>query len=168
MSENGKPVVRQEEPPPRTGPRAEIKRLGPKETMLICVLSPRIWGFIVHWNEMEGRRGRTEPCIGELETCEGCKAKLPKKWLGYIFVVAQGRGPCFVELTPEAARLMRESLGTGETLRGVRGYLRRTEAKNGRLKWERSEYTENAERLPPDQDPLPLLQWLWSYQRQGK
>jgi len=167
MSERKALPRRQDDPPPRTGPRIDVKRVVGGQSTTICILSSRIQGFIVHWDVAAGRKGRSGPCLQDESACQGCKTGLAKKWLGYLCVISSMWGRCFIELTPEAARQITDQAGGNGDLRGVRGRLYRTSANNGRLRFEVSEFRESSEKLPKDEDVSPVLEWLWNWQRKA-
>ena len=156
---------RQDEPPPRSGPRTEVVRLTGADKLYCTILSKGMWGVMVHWDKHRGKKGRTFPCIENDDTCKGCAVNMSKKWLGYLCIQAPGRGVCFVELTPECARLLNEQTAERATLRCAQAKFWRTNANNGRLKVEILHPDAKGENLPPEMDPEPILRWLWAWQQ---
>jgi hypothetical protein len=148
--------------PPRQGPKIEVHRIKGSERLLVCILSPKIWSFLIHWDDLHRR---SSPCHEDVTQCEGHKNGLPVKYRGYVWVSSQTRGLCFVELTQEAANTLQEITAGRDSLRGFHCYICRTPAKNGRMRIEESAGYSDPATIPPDKDPLPTLEFLWTWGR---
>lgn len=103
---------------PEPGPEKDVVRLTKQQEMRVGILSEGIRGVYVHWNAGRGLRGRSEPCLKE--RCTGCRAKLPRRWKGYLYVIDEkGKETFFLEITTEAAKKLRGLFEECETLRGM-------------------------------------------------
>jgi len=161
---NGKEkVLRQNRVPERGGPRVDVVRLKGGECLTFCILSPSFWGFVIHWDE---RKRRSAACCEKRENCEGCRNELPQKWRGYLCVISQNKGKVFLEFTKEAANRLLDLVGDGESLRGLHFFLERTRSDNGRLRPRLLSTREDPDKLPADEDPEPILRFLWDWRRQ--
>lgn len=154
-------------PVPEPGPRHTVVQLKAGDVLHCVMLSPSIWGVGTHWNENIGKKGRSERCTGNSDTCNGCALKLPCRWKGYLYVHCFKRGrPVFVELTPFTAKTITMQAKANEPLRGQRLTLKRGEGGDKtRLDVMVEEYHGNKATLPEDLDPEPILEILWNWRR---
>jgi len=80
------------------------------------ILGREILGVITHWMD-----SRTLPCMKVLGHCEGCSAGLPKRWKGYLAILAPGEGRfAILEITEEARRSCEALRDQERNLRGER------------------------------------------------
>jgi hypothetical protein len=149
----GKPV------PARSRNDHWVERVRPGERLHLVILSQAVFGMEAHWNG-----ARTIECTGEPERCPGCVKSLPIRWKGGAHVYDLSRKESyFVELTPRSVRLLLATLQPGDSLRGVKIDLFRSgPARNSRLVCELKGRAGEVKRLPYEQDPGPIMKWLWS------
>lgn len=149
----GKPI------PPQSRRTHWVERVRPGDVLRGCILSSVVWGVDAHWS---GRR--TIKCTENPESCPGCIGKMPIRWRGGIHVYDYARREkFFVELTPRAARHLEQALPADEPLRGTKIELRRSgTSPKGRLVCQVLGREYGIDRMPPAEDPKPVLEFLWS------
>ena len=146
--------------PPRI-PRVQwVERVKPGAKYHVVILSEAIWGLEAHWSG-----SRTIPCTGTPEECPGCVARNPKRWRGGVHVYDLARKESyFVELTPGAARKLMAVASDSMPVRGLQIDIYRSgSAVNGRLMLDVVKRLNDVKKLPAEQDPGPVLRWLWQH-----
>lgn len=83
-----------------------------RHALIVC---EEFLGVKTHWIEK-----RTTGCLGAEEGCEGCRAKKPSRWKGYMGVLNLAGGKLWLaEFTPRAYGDVAQALaGGGKGLRG--------------------------------------------------
>jgi hypothetical protein len=154
------PIRRRTEVPKRQKPPGEIIRLaGGKSVSAIC-LSPKFWGYDIHF-DTDARRSYA--CLEDAALCKGCRCLEPVKSKYYLCVSCQIPGVNWIEFTEVAARTFMEQAGERSSYRGLNFTLTRTASSRGRLNVVVNPYLErDGNTLPSDQDPEVLLRWLWN------
>lgn len=149
--------LNRDDTPPKKEGELWIERMKGATSKSIVILSPAIWGVWTHWN---GKR--SQPCWKDKSRCPGCIAKHPSRWKGYLHVLDyMRRNQIFLELTPTAARSLKDQVGTGVAMRGVRVTIRRTTSNLGRLLVAVEEAMAFMHNLPNAVDPLKTLLDIW-------
>jgi len=81
-----------------TGPPIKLIKVRPNNTVRGFFLSDQVNGVSTHW-----MGGRTKPCIGAGNGCEGCKIGLPIRAKGYIAVAVDSTAKIWLlEITEKA------------------------------------------------------------------
>lgn len=148
--------------PPSLGRIINILRIGDKETKTLVVLSTSLYGCYTHWT-FTPPKGRTVRCASDRRKCAACKKELPRKWLGFLCVTgANGKGVCFLELTPYAAELFLDQVKDRVDCRGMIIVVHRERASNRSplIVTHAGEY-QGEEPLPAAADPENTLRRLW-------
>lgn len=129
-----------------------------------AIYSPQLWQVWTHYT------GRTKPCFKNHRLCEGGHKEETLRWYAYVFgwhFVECRR--TFLQLTLGAARMLREQIATGVSLRGMTVDAMRPGKKQGPMKIQVVQYCKNdVERLGPDCDPHASLFKLWKVNNVGK
>lgn len=88
----------------------------------------------------------------------------PRKWKGYLHAIALADNQrVFVELTPDAANKLVNAAPEKEPLRGLIVHLNKTPGgKKGRYVVEVAFGRRDPVQLPPEEDPLNILRYLWN------
>jgi hypothetical protein len=148
--------LRRQELPPDTGPEINVVRLKANESINVLILSPKIWGFMCHWNG-----AFTEPCH-DGGGCNGCSKGYPIKWKGFLYCIDEAhRVNVFLELTPKGRDSIVKAFRPGEEMRGARMIVQRGRGDKARLIIQFQPCLPNSENLPRDLDPAPTLEKLW-------
>jgi hypothetical protein len=146
--------------PPKSGPKWWIERIAAGSGGMFTVFSRSIYGVWTHW----GLYG-SSPCLSERSKCDGCKARWPRRWKGYLHVYDfHNKRQCFLEITPAVAESISEQMGgrlEGVSLRGYRLQLRRGNGAKARLKVEVLAGLKDGPELPEEQSPEETLVKLW-------
>lgn len=87
-------------------------------TCRYVIAGDRLWARDVHWN---GGSRRSEYCTMDLNTCERCRAQLPKREVSFLHVSLPNfpSQDGFLELTPEGANNFFNALAEGQAMRGL-------------------------------------------------
>lgn len=145
--------------PPKPGPRIEICRLRANQAVELIVYSEKIHGFWTHWlGSCSG------PCYKDRKHCPHCKNGMPRRWKGYLFCWHGGMSDsAFVELTPTAAKSIRDITGPVASLRGYRMLVQRGNGNKAWLKVTlRSKHQDVSDSVMPDPvSPKKTLMQLW-------
>lgn len=116
-------------------------------------------GVFVHW-----LGDRTQPCFGD--QCYWCPRKVPRRWRGYFAALLKGASfPCIAQLTPAAARRLRESVPDGEPLRGAQLHLfRESNDRSSPMGLRFYGFVPVTDPLPMPPDVRRFLLHLWGIQ----
>lgn len=152
-------------PRPKPGPSHIVVQLDAGDMIDGVILSEEYFGVMVHWNDSAGKRGRSEPCTKEDQTCSGCENKRPVRWKGYLHVYDLLRKrDCFVELTPATGEQIDLQRSPGIPLRGQRIRLKRGDkGKRTRVQVEILPFQGDLSNLPEEKNPMPIMETLWAW-----
>lgn len=135
-----------------------VWRLKGGERGTIVIYSPKFHGVTVHWNPSAGR---SSAHFTDAEHCDGCQDELPTKELYYLFGSHSEKArKVFLEMPRGAAEALQGMLAHAESFRGLRIWVERTKADNGRLRFRILEQ-EAGVKLPADQHPQETLFAMW-------
>lgn len=144
--------------PPKAGPKWWIERVKTGQEQLFTVFSSTIFGVWTHW----GLYG-SSPCMSTPDQCAGCKAKLPRRWKGYLHTYDwHNKRQCFLEITPLVAEQIVEQLGENVPFRGYRLKLKRGKGDKARIKVEVLAPLPSGPSLVDEKSPQKTLEKLWS------
>jgi hypothetical protein len=140
--------------PPRPGPKMEF--LTPRNIQPVSwvVCSRQISAHHVHWIG-----ACTAPCAQPKAHCEHCERSCPRRWKGYVHVIAMdGRKECFLCLTPGAGYELLNSLPRPYDIRGRKLTVYRSgkAATSLLIATLDLNFTNHGE-LPLERDPGPYL-----------
>jgi len=147
---------RRDDPPARGGHLDVIKiKL---EVRSFVALSTCVKGFDTHW-----MNGRTRPHYENKRSCPGCQQKAPMRWKGFLHITGVDlRGEAFLEITPEGALQLMESLKPGDVLRGRQFSTRRTKNTiKSPLVLDLTNIIHPEENLIAERDPLFTVMKMW-------
>jgi len=133
------------QPPGGDSRWVELIRLKALRVAKLITTDRYITGRMVHWHE-----GRTRLCGEGTGGCPEILHKSPRKWRGYMAVIAgPGSAQSILELTPELANQIEGAWPVREDFRGLVLELRRGGSHNSRIYLEQtSEWRGNLDLLP--------------------
>jgi len=144
---------------PKPGPKTEVVRVTTTTKQMFVVLSTKVFGQQIHFHG-----GRSHECVADKRACEKCELGWPVKWKGYLHCVSRANGhPCFVELTPTLSEMFDNLVSDEETFRGlVVEIWKSAGGAKGRYYVNRLSQVVNEKSLLPEEDPYPILSYLWT------
>lgn len=151
-------------PPPAPGPATQIVRVTTATPQKFVLLSSAVFGTHIHFYAK-----RSHECTAEKGECVKCRMNWPKKWKGYIHAVSViDSKRVFIELTPSACNLLLGQAPIDEPLRGLMISISKTPGgAKGRYLVDWSGVRRDPVQLPPEEDPLPILRYLWNCKNPG-
>lgn len=155
------PICRGALPPPPGSKMMVVRITSPNPATFVCI-SSKPWGQWVHWS---GRR--SSECTEGKSKCSGCAEGWNRRWKGYLQVTADdGRSQSYLEITSTCFQLFLEQMGDAESWRGLIFRIKKTAGgAKGRFIVELLERRADTKILPPEKDPMHLLQDLWNAKR---
>lgn len=145
--------------PPKPGPRIEIVRIKANQACELTVYSIKIHGYWTHWlGSCSG------PCFKDRSKCPHCKNGMPRRWKGYLYCwLNMVSDSVFIELTPTAAKSIRDRVGPVQSLRGYRMTVTRGNGNKAWLKVDlKSRHQDVSDSILPDPiSPTKTLMQLW-------
>lgn len=145
--------------PPRPGPACQVVRITSTTRQSFIILSQALFGTEIHWYA-----NRSHECTASRGECERCQRNWPRKWKGYLHALAlSDNARVFIELTPDASNKLLNHAPQDEPLRGLTVHIAKTPGgKKGRYIVEVAFGRRDVVQLPPEEDPLPILRYLWN------
>lgn len=155
-----KSKVQWEAPEPDTAvsePPIKLLKVKPMQPHQVWVLSDFVLGVKTHWVN-----GRTQPCLGMVNGCEGCKVGLSIRKKGYLCVWGGAAGSVsLLEITPTAFDFEPKLYYSS----GLRGMLLRAKRMGNdpksALRIEMSDTAHCPHELPPSCDVQEVLCRIW-------
>jgi len=139
------------------GPSIKVVKVRPGTPVVGFFLSDYVHCVVTHWIN-----GRTKPCIGAGNHCEGCKIGLDKRPKGYIAVACDFSGTVKLLEITEKAFDSNLRLSSVQGLRGLYFTARRKgETNNSELIIEINDAKKPAQQLPDDIDVQEVLCRIW-------
>lgn len=165
MGDERAPVAWSGPPDPERGVYYKCRSPKPGRDVTGVVLSEVITGAVVWFRPPTGPddRGRSLPCTGNRETCEGCKTHRTHAWKGYLACWSTTEGRLFLaEVTREAYLTCPLFEVYKRALRGKVVTLRRNgDAKNSRVTATLKLWAGQAGDLPPAFNVESALERMW-------
>lgn len=82
----------------KSGPPIKVVKIRPNNPVRGFFLSDQVYGVKTHW-----MAGRTKPCIGVANGCDGCKTGMQIRPKGYMAIVLDNSGVVYLlEITEKA------------------------------------------------------------------
>ena len=146
--------------PPLSGPKRQIIRVTATSPQKFTIVSTACFGQWIHFYG-----NRSHECVAEKkQDCHGCLKAWPRKWKGYIHCLdwQEQLASCFVELTPSAFEKLTVQVSESRPLRGLNVSISKTKGgAKGRYNISLLERLTPDHELPREEDPLPILNFLW-------
>lgn len=140
-----------------SGPSVKVCKIRPNNPVKGFILSDQVHGVVTHW-----LNGRTKPCLGVHNHCEGCHIGMEKRPKGYVAVVLDASGRVHLLEITEKAFDTNLRLCATEGLRGLWFEAKRTGPNiNSGLTIELFDNKTCAVALPPDIDVRAVLCRIW-------
>ena len=87
-------------PPPKARGYVPLVTPRPGRPIKGICLQPDLTGLMVHW-----LKTHSAPCLADKSACPGCQAQTPKRWKGYMPILAlPSQRISILEITEEGAR----------------------------------------------------------------
>ena len=139
------------------GPAVKVVRVRPNAPVSGFFLSEQCHCVVTHW-----LGGRTKPCVGMHNGCEGCKVGLDKRPKAYVAVAVDNSGVVWLLEITERAYDENLRLCATSGLRGLYFTARRKhENINSELILEFNDSKRPAQPLPQDIDVPEVLCRIW-------
>lgn len=152
-----RPVWAQSSKPPEFIRTVPVVTVRPNDDPRFIILSDSLFGLNCHWT---GRQ--TTPCIGERSECKYCKAEDPKRWRGWLHVVAmRTMRTCILELTVQGGAELLSQLTDGELRGQVIEVKRERPSIHAPLNVQAMGKYQHLDRLPKSVDVWETLCILW-------
>jgi hypothetical protein len=137
----------------------EVIRVTTSERQTFTVYSSSFFGQNVHFFG-----NRSFECTKDKSACNGCERGWPVKWKGYLHCFDHmKRREVFVELTSAASEMMEALVDPDKPLRGVVVNISKTKGgRYGRYVVSLLSRDIDADKLPEEKDPYPVLKFLWA------
>jgi len=140
-----------------SGPSIKVVKVRPGQPVVGFFISDYVHCVVTHWIA-----GRTKPCLGVNNGCEGCKIGLEKRPKGYIAVALDYSGTVKLLEITEKAFDNNLRLSQVEGLRGCYFVAKRKGAtNNSQLEVEILDNKKPAQTLPADIDVQEVLCRIW-------
>lgn len=145
--------------PPPSGPKTEIYRVTSETKQTFIILSRSCLGKDIHWYG-----NRSHECTLDKGECDKCQRAWPRKWKGYLHCFhVQANAKVFLEITPSAFSLLCNLAPPNEDFRGLTMNVSKTKGgRKGRYVIEVQIGRRDTAQLPEEEDPLPILRYLWT------
>jgi hypothetical protein len=140
-----------------------VETVDARSKVRFMIFSPQLWQVWTHYS------GKTKPCFQNRLMCQGGHKEETMRWYAYLFGYDFNRSrPGFVQLTLGAARMLRQSIAEGVSLKGITVDVSRPGSKQGPLHCSVVQFmNRDSEKMGADCDPHASLFKLWGVNHVG-